>query len=326
MGIVKATAYPHRYAQQDIAVMEKTEAKLNCFSPQLCFPSVSCMEAAAHEERDKLFIQFSVMPQGYPRQEQRKIAQIIARSLRVKCTFQKPETLGDSHPTIYDHGSYTAAGWYVEDYSVASNWFTLRELSRVLVVLKALSDYRPDGEIQIHYIPERFDISMLMNVCTILEARRPLIEQALGLKEELKITVTEYLTFSVPLDVFHLSTIEACVCLLRQVAWKAMRTKRARMDSYDQMDMSNPKFQMRSWLLRLGFIGDQFASSRRTLLENLSGNGAFFKETSKESAETNRRHEKALMLVADARAQTATAASASGITIRKVQHSKRSIG
>lgn len=201
MGIVKATAYPHRYAQQDVAVMEKPEAKLNCFSPQLCFPSVSCMEAAAHEERDKLFIQFSVIPKGYPRQEQRKIAQIIARSLRVKCTFQKPETIGDSHPTIYDHGSYTAAGWYVEDYSVASNWFTLGELSRVLVVLKALSDYRPDGKIQIHYIPERFDISMLMNVCTILEARRPLVEQALGLKEELKITVTEYLTFSVPLDV-----------------------------------------------------------------------------------------------------------------------------
>ena len=82
MGIVKATAYPHRYAQQDVAVMEKPEAKLNCFSPQLCFPSVSCMEAAAHEERDKLFIQFSVIPKGYPRQEQRKIAQIIARSLR----------------------------------------------------------------------------------------------------------------------------------------------------------------------------------------------------------------------------------------------------
>ena len=37
----------------------------------------------------------------------------------------------------------------------------------------------------------------------------------------------------------------------------------------------NPKFTFRCWLLRLGFIGDEFETARTHLLANLPGNAAW---------------------------------------------------
>ena len=37
----------------------------------------------------------------------------------------------------------------------------------------------------------------------------------------------------------------------------------------------NPKYAMRTWLLRLGFIGEEFATARDFLTRNLSGDTAF---------------------------------------------------
>lgn len=37
----------------------------------------------------------------------------------------------------------------------------------------------------------------------------------------------------------------------------------------------NPKYAMRTWLLRLGFIGEEFATARDFLTRNLTGDTAF---------------------------------------------------
>ena len=37
----------------------------------------------------------------------------------------------------------------------------------------------------------------------------------------------------------------------------------------------NPKYAMRTWLLRLGFIGEEFATARDILTRNLAGDAAF---------------------------------------------------
>ena len=37
----------------------------------------------------------------------------------------------------------------------------------------------------------------------------------------------------------------------------------------------NPKYAMRTWLLRLGFIGDEFKTARELLTKRLSGDTAF---------------------------------------------------
>ncbi|QGH20220.1 virulence-related protein [Clostridium butyricum] len=45
--------------------------------------------------------------------------------------------------------------------------------------------------------------------------------------------------------------------------------------SYKEKKTDNEKFTMRTWLLRLGFIGDRYKEARNQLLRNLSGNSAF---------------------------------------------------
>ena len=40
-------------------------------------------------------------------------------------------------------------------------------------------------------------------------------------------------------------------------------------------ETDNPKYTFRCWLLRLGFIGDEFATAREHLLKNLPGNAAW---------------------------------------------------
>ena len=71
----------------------------------------------------------------------------------------------------------------------------------------------------------------------------------------------------------------------------AAATGKARMKPCDG---SNPKFQMRSWLLRLGFIGEEYECPRHTLLSGLEGDSAFFTESGKKRALGKRRREKAM--------------------------------
>lgn len=37
----------------------------------------------------------------------------------------------------------------------------------------------------------------------------------------------------------------------------------------------NPKYAMRTWLLRLGFIGEEFATAREVLTKRLTGDASF---------------------------------------------------
>lgn len=45
--------------------------------------------------------------------------------------------------------------------------------------------------------------------------------------------------------------------------------------SYKSKLTSNEKYTFRTWLLRLGMIGEEYKEARQGLLKNLSGNGAF---------------------------------------------------
>ncbi len=51
--------------------------------------------------------------------------------------------------------------------------------------------------------------------------------------------------------------------------------KEVRTASPKPQQHENPKFAMRTWLLRLGFIGEEFATAREILTRNFSGNAAF---------------------------------------------------
>ena len=64
------------------------------------------------------------------------------------------------------------------------------------------------------------------------------------------------------------SYIQLCLALSQQA-------KDVRSCSWKQPQIENPKYAMRCWLLRLGFIGDEFSTARDILTRNLSGDAAF---------------------------------------------------
>ena len=64
------------------------------------------------------------------------------------------------------------------------------------------------------------------------------------------------------------SYIQLCLALSEMA--KELRTA-----SPKEQQKENPKFAMRTWLLRLGFIGEEFATARDILTRNLEGDTAF---------------------------------------------------
>ena len=64
------------------------------------------------------------------------------------------------------------------------------------------------------------------------------------------------------------SYIQLCLAL-------SQMAKEVRTASPKPQQNENPKYAMRTWLLRLGFIGDEYATAREILTKNLAGNTAF---------------------------------------------------
>jgi hypothetical protein len=51
--------------------------------------------------------------------------------------------------------------------------------------------------------------------------------------------------------------------------------KEVRTASPKPQQTENPKFAMRTWLIRLGMVGEEFATARDFLTKNLDGNAAW---------------------------------------------------
>lgn len=66
--------------------------------------------------------------------------------------------------------------------------------------------------------------------------------------------------------------IPAYITLAMAISHQALAAKSA---SSKMVETDNPAYTFRGWLLRLGLIGEEFATTRRCLLENLEGNAAF---------------------------------------------------
>ncbi len=64
------------------------------------------------------------------------------------------------------------------------------------------------------------------------------------------------------------SYIQLCLALSQMA--KALKSA-----SPKPQQTENPKYAMRTWLLRLGFIGEEFATARDILTRRLAGDAAF---------------------------------------------------
>ena len=64
------------------------------------------------------------------------------------------------------------------------------------------------------------------------------------------------------------SYIQLCLALSHMA-------KEVKFASAKPQQNENPKYAMRTWLLRMGFIGDEFKTAREVLTKRLSGDAAF---------------------------------------------------
>ena len=70
----------------------------------------------------------------------------------------------------------------------------------------------------------------------------------------------------------HAGEIKSYIQLCLALSEMAKEVKTA---SPKEPQRENPKFAMRTWLMRLGFIGEEFATAREILTRNLEGDAAF---------------------------------------------------
>ena len=73
--------------------------------------------------------------------------------------------------------------------------------------------------------------------------------------------------------------VNAYTDLVSAIGKEARITKRVKLE---QSEPENEKYYFRVWLVRLGFGGDEYKTSRKKLLMNLSGNSAFRTEDQRE--------------------------------------------
>lgn len=267
MGMIRVTSRPYYHAQREaLRKEEPVETEEN-----------SC---------GKLSFRFAVggLPL-LPNQQQRILADIISSVFREKGRYVRDYDTKYGKSTFYqwDKNMMTVSANYI-----STRRFEVTDMEVFLKLLKTLDDrgLYPEEYIRFTYYPEKLNPVLLMNLIIILESRRPLIEEALSLNEPFLLNINYGLGLSLKLSSFSYTTIEAAACLMEQACKMAESTGKSRMKP---CDMSNPKYQMRSWLLRLGFIGEQFERPRRTLLEGLSGDAAFFSEDQKNQAIARRK-------------------------------------
>lgn len=119
---------------------------------------------------------------------------------------------------------------------------------------------------------DSFTDTALENLKKLIENKEELFARAF-LAENLPLDITED-TVSFPWFPFTIEpdAVAAYTEFVCKLCDMARRVKRV---SGKTVDTDNDKYAFRCFLLRLGFIGDEYKNARKILLKNLTGNSAF---------------------------------------------------
>ncbi len=132
----------------------------------------------------------------------------------------------------------------------------------------------PAGEGFIISIPAQdFNARTRDNLDKLLAAKGSLIMAALGVG---RVAYTEgegVLAFDIYDTEPGKKELDACTDLLNALYTTAR--EQVRVTAKAQADIENPKYAMRCFLLKLGFIGPEYKETRSVLLSRLTGNGSF---------------------------------------------------
>ena len=132
---------------------------------------------------------------------------------------------------------------------------------------------QPDGDRMTIEVPlEGFTEEAIVNLEKLIASKATLIQKAIG-AEILPILRTEttlqFPWFPSGLEGDVVSAYVQFICALSTAA------KNQKHVTAKEKQVDNEKFTFRVFLIRLGFIGDDYKTARKILLKNLSGNSAF---------------------------------------------------
>ncbi len=116
------------------------------------------------------------------------------------------------------------------------------------------------------------DKAAVGNLTNLLTAKESLIKKALGI-DNLGIEVTEdVISFPWFSEMPEPDAVKAYTHFIAALCKMSRDLKRA---SATEKDVDNEKYAFRCFLLRLGFIGNEYKAERKILLKSLSGNSSW---------------------------------------------------
>lgn len=129
---------------------------------------------------------------------------------------------------------------------------------------------------------ESFTTMALDNLDGLLESKGNLIKKAFGIEEAVYTLTDDRITFNWLHGEVTPESSKACQEFIGKLCEMARNQKRvtAKPKSYE-----NEKYAFRCFLLRLGLIGNEYKTSRKILLQNLSGNSSWRDGHRKEAAQ-----------------------------------------
>ena len=208
--------------------------------------------------------------------KRKTFVKIMSRILEVPAVYQKAPTFA------YQVGTYTVDKTGALVFPEEAD---PEEIQKLLTKLKE-QGYQPEESIEVsspqiaedsHTLTIKLpkgDITAMAldNLKKIVESKATLLKLAIG-TECLEIEETED-TLKFPWFTLHGLDGEADAYsrLVTAICKIAKRQKRV---TATEKPIENAKFDMRLFLIRLGFIGDEYKTARKILLRNLSGNSSW---------------------------------------------------
>lgn len=139
-------------------------------------------------------------------------------------------------------------------------------------VSQVTADKAPHGENRGLTVEIPLDKVSVGNLTKLLDAKGGLIKKALGV-EDLRIELLEdRVAFPWFDELPDTDSVKAYTSFIAKLCAMAKDAKRV---TATEKKVENEKYAFRCFLLRLGFIGDEYKADRKILLKNLSGSSAF---------------------------------------------------
>ena len=210
-------------------------------------------------------------------QERKTIASVIAEVLEGQVRYTGAPGF------MYEvNDEKSADRWTVgRDSVVHSPKISLDEIKSIRPVIDALNmaGLSAEGTMTITLFLDGFSEISLENLNNMLASKETLIKKAMTIDRELEVLAeNDEITFPFWNATLNADEVQTYITLAKQMAEQAKAQKHV---LRIEKPADNEKYAFRCFLLRLGFIGDDFKTERKVLLSRLSGNGAYRKGRAK---------------------------------------------